>query len=50
MPGVEVEGGEALGEAPVPMGAQLYQQEAGTAAQIPGHRADDIAKDKLFML
>jgi catechol 2,3-dioxygenase-like lactoylglutathione lyase family enzyme len=32
---VEVEGGEALGEAPMPVRAQLHQQEAGTAAQSP---------------
>ena len=35
VPRVEVEGGEALGEAPMPVRAQLYQQEAGTAAQPP---------------
>ena len=33
VPRVEVEGGEALGEAPMPMRAQLHQQETGTAAQ-----------------
>ncbi len=31
--GVEVEEGEALGEAPMPVRAQLHEQEAGTAAQ-----------------
>ena len=34
VPRVEAEGGEALGEAPVPLGAQLHQQEAGAAAQL----------------
>ena len=32
---VEVEWGEALGEAPMPVRAQLDQQEAGPAAQPP---------------
>jgi hypothetical protein len=32
---VEVESGEALGQALVRVGAQLRQQEAGTAAQRP---------------
>jgi len=51
---VEVERGEALGEAPVPVGAELHQQEAGTTAQPPrrgclhagrvsGHASDDTA-------
>jgi hypothetical protein len=58
---VEVEGGEALGEAPMPVGAELHQQEAGTAAQPPrrdglhaggisGHRGDGIAWLELFMI
>ena len=32
--GVEVESGEALGEAPMRVGAQLRQQEAGATAQL----------------
>jgi hypothetical protein len=58
---VEVEEGEALGEAPMPVRAQLHQQEAGTAAQRPrrgclhagaisGHPADSTARRELFML
>jgi hypothetical protein len=58
---VKVEGREALGEAPMPMGAQLDQQEAGTAAKPPGrgrlrasalacHAADGTARLELFML
>ena len=35
VPGVKVERGEPLGEPPMPMGAQLHQEEAGTAAQPP---------------
>jgi hypothetical protein len=58
---VEVEEGEALGEAPMPMRTQLHEQEAGTAAQRPrrgslraggisGHRVDSTALPKLFMI
>jgi hypothetical protein len=61
VPGMEVEGGEALGELPVRVGAQLGQQEAGAAAQVPrrgclraggvsGHRADDTAPLELFVI
>jgi len=61
VPRVEAEGGEALGEAPMPMGAQLHQQEAGTAARpprrgclhaggIPGHPVDGTVGLELFML
>jgi hypothetical protein len=32
VPRVEVEGGEALGETPMPMGTELRQQKAGTVA------------------
>ena len=57
---VKVEEGEALGEALVPVRAQLHQQEAGTAAQPPrrgclsadgisSHRADNTALE-LFMI
>jgi catechol 2,3-dioxygenase-like lactoylglutathione lyase family enzyme len=35
VPGVKAEAGETLGEAPMRMGAQLRQQEAGTTAQLP---------------
>jgi hypothetical protein len=59
--GVEVEGCEAFGETPMPVGAQLRQQEAGTAAQPPrrsclraggisGHLGDIIAALELFLL
>jgi len=34
VPRVEVDSGEALGEAPVRVGAQLSEQEAGTAAEL----------------
>jgi hypothetical protein len=58
---VKAEAGEALGEAPMRVGAELRQQEAGTAAQSPrrgglhgawvcGHPADGIARVELFML
>ena len=58
---VEVEGGEALGKAPMPVRAQLHQQEAGTAAQPPrrgclhaggisGHPGDGIARLELFVI
>jgi hypothetical protein len=63
VPGVEAERGEALGEAPMPMGTQLHQQEAGTAAQprrrcclclqadgISGHPGDGNVHRKLFMI
>jgi hypothetical protein len=61
VPRVEVEVGKALGEAPMPMGAQLHQQEAGTPAQPPrrgclnaggvsGHAADGTAPLELFLL
>jgi len=51
---MQVEGGEALGEAAMPVRAQLYQQEARATAQIPRrgrlpaggfpwHPADDTA-------
>jgi hypothetical protein len=33
--GMKAEPGEALGEAPMRMGAQLRQQEAGTTTQLP---------------
>src|SRR3954447_23854609 len=38
VPRVEVEGSEALGEAPVFVGAQLHQQKAGAPAQPPRWR------------
>jgi hypothetical protein len=58
---VEVEGGEALGETPMPVGAELHDQEAGTAAQparrgclhaagISGHPADGTALVELFRM
>jgi hypothetical protein len=58
---VELEGSEALGEAPMPMSAQLHQQEAGPATQPPrrgrshagrlsGHTGDDTASLELFVL
>jgi hypothetical protein len=61
VPRMQVESGQALGEAPVRVGAELYQEEAGSAAQFPGrgclraggiagHRADDITSLELFML
>ena len=58
---MEVESGEALGEAPMRVGPQLRQQEADTSAQAPrrgrlhaggisGHLADDTARLELFLL
>src|SRR4051794_23841604 len=38
VPRVQVEGSEALGEAPVLVGAQLHQQKAGSPAQPPRWR------------
>jgi len=35
VPGMEVESGQALGEAPMRMGAELREQETGTPAQLP---------------
>ncbi len=60
VPRMEVKTGEALGEAPMPMGAQLHQEEARTAAQAArrgcllarafyGHAADRTG-EKLFMI
>jgi len=61
VPRVKAKGGEALGEATMPMGAQLDQQEAGTAAKplrrgrlrasaLAWHAADGTARLELFML
>ena len=61
VPGVEVESGEAFGELPMRVGAQLGQQEAGAPAQaagrgrrrsgrFSGHVCDDTAPDELFLL
>jgi hypothetical protein len=61
MPRMEVEFAQAIREAPMRVGAQLHQQEAGTAAQFPrrgclrgggigGHAADDTAVLELFMV
>jgi hypothetical protein len=57
---MEVKTGEALGEPPMPMSAQLHQEEARTAAQAArrgcllarafyGHAADRTG-EKLFMI
>ena len=61
VPGVEVESGEAFGELPMRVGAQLGQQEADAPAQAPrrgrlragrlsGHPADNTAPGELFLL
>jgi hypothetical protein len=61
LPGVEAESGETFGEPPVRVGAQLYQQKAGTPAQPPrrgrlhaggifGHLADGTARLELFII
>ena len=61
VPGMEVESGEAFGEAPMCVGAQLREQEADTPAQpprrgplhadgIPGHTADNTAPPELFLI
>ena len=52
VPRVEAEAGEALREAPMRVGAQLREQEAGTAAQsrICGHAADGTAPHELFVI
>ena len=58
VPRVKAEAGEALGEAPMRVGAQLHQQEADTAAQARGGLragdlrapADGIARLELFVI
>jgi hypothetical protein len=57
VPRVKAEAREALGEAPMRVGAELDQEEAGAATQSPrrgwgicGHRTDGIAHLELFML
>ena len=61
VPRVKPATGEALGEAPMLVRAQLHQQEAGTAAQslcrgrlrarrICGHPADISARQELFVI
>jgi hypothetical protein len=61
VPGVEVDFGEALGEASMRVSPQLHEQEAGTAAQfsrrsrpragmIVGHRVEHTAPGELFMI
>ena len=52
--GVQVEGGQALGEAPVALRAELHQQKAGTAAEpavrVGLHRCESTAPKELFMI
>ena len=61
VPGVEVESGEALGEAPMRVGAQLNEQEPDAPAQFPrwghgraagisGHPGNSTAPLELFMI
>lgn len=61
VPRVEVESGEAFGELPMRVGAELGQQEADAPAQSPGrgrlragrfsgHPADNTAPGELFLL
>ena len=52
VPRMEVEFGQALGEAPVRVCAELDQQEPGTTAQrvIARHRPDDTAPLELFLI
>jgi hypothetical protein len=61
VPGMKVESGEALGEAPMRVGAQLNEQEPDAPAQFPrwghgraagisGHPGNSTAPLELFMI